>query len=193
MFSRRSGFSGLGHDQGEAFDVAAEGFVPGGCEAAGGEGAIVAVGLGDLFGSDALLINGGPALSLPIFEGGRLRNQLLASNADHALAVANYDQALLGAIREVTDAAQGARALDAQIASTRQARDDAAKAHALVLQRKRAGLANQLDVLAAQKPLLQLDQQLAALNAKRRTASIDLDQALGGGIAARAPDTTASN
>lgn len=154
---------------------------------------LAAGNLGDLFGSDALLINGGPALSLPIFEGGRLRNQLLASNADHALAVANYDQALLGAIREVTDAAQGARALDAQIASTRQARDDAAKAHALVLQRKRAGLANQLDVLAAQKPLLQLDQQLAALNAKRRTASIDLDQALGGGIAARAPDTTASN
>ncbi|HWS78820.1 MAG TPA: efflux transporter outer membrane subunit [Thermomonas sp.] len=148
--------------------------------------------LGELFGSDALLVNGGPALSLPIFDGGRLRNQLAGSNADHDLAVANYNQALLTAIREVADAVQSARTLDAQIASTGTARDTAARAHALVLQRQRAGMANQLDVLAAQKPLLQIDQQLAALRAKRRTATIDLDQALGGGIALDAPNTTAS-
>ena len=154
---------------------------------------LAAGNLGDLFGSDALLVNGGPALSLPIFEGGRLRNQLLGSNADYDLAVANYNQTLLGAIREVTDAVQGARALDAQVASTRIARDTAAQAHALVMQRYRAGLANQLDVLAAQKPLLQFDQQLAALAAKRRTATIDLDQALGGGIAIEAPNATASH
>ena len=154
---------------------------------------LAAGNLGDLFGSDALLVNGGPALSLPLFEGGRLRNQLLGSNADYDLAVAGYNQRLLDAIREVVDAVQGARILDAQIASARQARDTAARAHDLVLQRHRAGLATQLDVLAAQKPLLQLDQQLAALNARRRTATIDLDQALGGGIAASAPNATASN
>ena len=88
---------------------------------------------------------------------------------------------------------QGARALDAQIASTRIARDTAAQAHALVMQRHRAGLSNRLDVLAAQKPLLQFDQQLAALNANRRSASIDLDQALGGGIAIEASNATASH
>ena len=154
---------------------------------------LAAGNLGDLFGSDALLVNGGPALTLPIFEGGLLRNQLMGSNADYDLSVANYNQTLLGAIREVTDAVQGARALDAQIASTRIARDTAAKAHALVAQRYRAGLANQLDVLAAQKPLLQLDQQVATLNARRRTATIDLDQALGGGIAIEASNATASH
>lgn len=154
---------------------------------------LAAGNLGDLFGTDALLVNGGPALSLPIFEGGRLRNQLMGSNADYDLAVANYNQTLLGAIREVADAVQAARALDRQIASMRVARDTAAKAHALVAQRYRAGLANQLDVLAAQKPLLQLDQQLAALDAKRRTASIDLDQALGGGIAIETPEHIPSN
>lgn len=154
---------------------------------------LAAGNLGDLFGSDALLVNGGPALSLPIFEGGRLRNQLAGSNADHDLAVANYNRTLLTAIHEVADAVQGARLLDAQLASTRIARDIAAQAHALVAQRHRAGLVNQLDVLAAQRPLLQLDQQLAALNAKRRIATIDLDQALGGGIAIAAPHATASH
>jgi NodT family efflux transporter outer membrane factor (OMF) lipoprotein len=154
---------------------------------------LAAGNLGDLFGRDALLINGGPALSLPIFDGGRLEQQLRASDADYDLAVAGYDQALLGAIRDVADAVQAARALDAQIASTTQARQAAAQAHALVLQRRQAGLATQLDVLAAQKPLLQLDQQLAALRAKRRLAAIDLDQALGGGVPVAAPSPTASN
>ena len=153
---------------------------------------LAAGNLGDLFGSKALLINGGPGLTIPIFEGGRLRNQLMGSNADYDLAVASYNQTLVGAIHDVTDAVQAARALDAQIMTTRQARDTAGKAHALVQQRYRAGLATQLDVLAAQRPLLQLDQQLAALNAKRRSAAIDLDQALGGGIAVDAPNTTAS-
>lgn len=150
---------------------------------------LAAGNLGDLFGSDALLINGGPGLTLPIYEGGRLRNQLMASNADYDLAVASYNQSLLGAIHEVTDAVQTARALDTQISTTRQARDTTGRAHALVQQRYRAGLATQLDVLAAQRPLLQLDQQLAALNAKRRTAAIDLDQALGGGLSVTATTT----
>ncbi|MGV8943594.1 efflux transporter outer membrane subunit [Thermomonas sp.] len=152
---------------------------------------LAAGNLGNLFGSNALLINGGPGITLPIFEGGRLRNQLMGSNADYDLAVASYNQALLGAIHEVTDAVQAARALDAQIVTTGQARATAGKAHQLVQQRYRAGLATQLDVLAAQRPLLQLDQQLAALNAKRRTAAIDLDQALGGGIPVTKASATA--
>ena len=143
---------------------------------------LAAGNLGDLFGSDALLLNGGPSLSLPIFEGGKLEQQLQVRNADYDLAVADYNQTLLDAIHEVTDAVQLARALDAQITSTRRARDTAAKAHALVLQRQRAGVATQLEVLAAQRPLLQLEQQLAALTANRRLAAVDLDQALGGGI-----------
>ena len=154
---------------------------------------LAAGNLGDLFGSDALLLNGGPALSLPIFEGGRLEQQLRSSDADRDLAVANYNETLIGAIRDVANAVQAARAMDAQIASTTTAHDAAAKAHALVLQRHRAGLATQLDVLAAQAPLLRLDQQLAALVAGRRIAAIDLDQALGGGIATDAPNATASH
>ncbi len=154
---------------------------------------LAAGNLGDLFGRDALLLNGGPALSLPIFEGGKLEQQLQVRNADYDLAVADYNQTLLDAIHEVTDAVQSARALDAQITSTRRARDTAAKAHALVLQRQRAGVATQLEVLAAQRPLLQLEQQLAALTANRRLAAVDLDQALGGGITSTTPASTAAH
>jgi NodT family efflux transporter outer membrane factor (OMF) lipoprotein len=155
---------------------------------------LAAGNLGDLFGNKALLLNGGPALSLPIFEGGQLRNQLRASQADADLAVANYNQTLLSAIHDVADAVQTARTLDAQIATTTQARTAAATAFSNVQQRQRAGLASRLDSLNAQKPVLQLEQQLATLVAARRSASVDLDQALGGGIAIEAsisPDAAA--
>ena len=42
-------------------------------------------------------------------------------------------------------------------------------------------------MLAAQRPLLQLEQQLAALQGQRLGASIDLDRALGGGLEPPAP------
>jgi NodT family efflux transporter outer membrane factor (OMF) lipoprotein len=145
---------------------------------------LAAGNLGDLFGSKALLVNGGPALSLPILDGGRLRNQLAASDADYDLAVAGYNQALLGALREVADAVQSARSLDAQLAHAVTARDQAQRAFELAALRYKAGLANQLDVLNARKPLLLLDQQVAILRAHRASAAVDLDQALGGGVPA---------
>jgi NodT family efflux transporter outer membrane factor (OMF) lipoprotein len=148
-------------------------------------------GLSDLFGSDALLVQGGPAISLPIFDGGGLRNQLAKSDADYDLAVATYNQALVAALREVADALQAARALDAQIASASRAKAAATSAWQLAQSRYRAGLATQLDVLAAQQPLLQFDQQLTALQAQRLTAVIDLDRALGGGLAPVAPSPNA--
>ena len=144
-------------------------------------------GLSDLFGSDALLAYGGPAISLPIFDGGRLRNQLAGSDADYDLAVAGYNQSLVGALREVADALQAMRALDGRIATTVQARDAAQAAWDIATARYRAGLGNQIDVLSAQEPLLQFDQQIVALRSQRLAAAIDLDLALGGGLVLTAP------
>ena len=151
---------------------------------------VVSSSLSSLFKSESAFAYAAPAITLPIFDAGRLRNQLAGSNADFDLAIANYDATVLNALREVVDATQSSRALDAQINDTQRARDAAAKSASLMRQRRQAGLANQLDVLDAQKPLLQLDQPLAALKARRIDAAVDLDIALGGGLpAAQLPDT----
>lgn len=150
-------------------------------------------GLSDLFSSEALLGLGGPAISLPIFDGGRLRGQLDASDADYDLAVASYNQALVGALHEVTDALQTARSLDQQIETSQRALAAAKSAWDLAQTRYRAGLGTQLDVLAAQRPLLQLDQQIAALQAQRLNAGIDLDHALGGGLMLEQPHISIAN
>ncbi|MEH6416978.1 efflux transporter outer membrane subunit [Pseudomonas sp. CGJS7] len=148
--------------------------------------------LSDLFSSDAALLQGGPAISMPIFDGGRLRSQLAESDAEYDLAVANYNQSLVGALREVADALQSSRSLDGQLASAQQARDAAQQAWQIASTRYRAGLGTQLDVLSAQRPLLQLDQQLAGLRAQRYAAQIDLDRALGGGLELASPDPVAA-
>jgi NodT family efflux transporter outer membrane factor (OMF) lipoprotein len=147
-------------------------------------------GLSNLFNADSAFVQGGPAISLPIFDGGGLRSQLARSDAEYDLAVAAYNQTLVSAVHEVADALQNARALESQIASSQTAADAARAAWQLAQTRYHAGLGTQLDVLAAQQPLLQLEQQLAALRARRLSAAVDLDRALGGGLAPVAPTTT---
>jgi len=154
---------------------------------------LASAGLSDLFSSDALLGLGGPAISLPIFDGGRLRGQLDASDADYDLAVANYNQSLVAALHEVTDALQAARSLDQQVDSSRRALAASKSAWSLAQARYRAGLGTQLDVLAAQRPLLQLEQQIAGLQAQRLNATIDLDRALGGGLVLEQPTSPIAN
>lgn len=153
---------------------------------------LASTGFSDLFRSDALLGFGGPAVSLPIFDGGRLRNNLAAHDADYDLAVADYDATAAQALREVVDALQAIRSLDAQTTSVEQAHAATAAALELVRARYRAGTLSRMDVLAAQKPLLQLEQQLAGLRAQRYAAGIDLDRALGGGLVMQAPTSPAS-
>ena len=152
----------------------------------------------DLFSSDAVLAGGGPALSLPIFDGGRLRNQLAKTDAEYDLAVADYDQTLVGAVHEVADAVVSARALDGQLATAQQGRDAAQRAYELSTARYRAGLGTQLDVLVAQRALFQVDQTLDTLRAQRLAATVNLQRALGGGLAIAHPidlsnSTTSTN
>lgn len=149
-------------------------------------------GLSDLVSTRAIVVQGGPALTLPIFDGGRLRNTLAKSDADYDLAVAAYNGSLIGGLREVADALASINALDAQLASAQGARSAARAALSLATSRYKAGLSTQLDVLAAQRPLLQLDQLAAALRAQRLLATIDLDQALGGGLILVAPPINAT-
>jgi len=150
-------------------------------------------GLSDLFSGDALLGFGGPALSLPIFDGGELRAALANSNAGYDLAVASYNQSLVGALREVADALQAARSLDAQIATVETAVEAATAATRLADTRYRAGLGTQLDVLSAQRPLFQLEQQRSGLRAQRLLATVDLDRALGGGLVLPSPAASPSH
>lgn len=147
---------------------------------------------------DQLLLGGsgnggaGIALSLPIFDGGRLRANLAARDADYDLAVEQYNSTLVEALRDVAEQVNSWRAVDLQNVEQRQAQAEAEEAFRLALLRYRGGLSSYLTVLSAESQVLSQRRLAADLRARRLTVSIDLSRALGGGfqggaLAAREP------
>ncbi|MFL6673247.1 MAG: efflux transporter outer membrane subunit [Massilia sp.] len=126
----------------------------------------------------------GPAVSLPIFDSGRLRGQLRGAEADHAQAVANYDAALAHALREVADAATSQKALGPRLDKAREAVDAAAEAHTVARNRYEGGLAAYVEVLSAEDGYLNALAALTDLRARSITLDIALQRALGGGYQA---------
>ncbi|MDH1663482.1 multidrug efflux transporter outer membrane subunit EmrC, partial [Stenotrophomonas sp. GD03777] len=143
---------------------------------------VVAPNVGDLLKSSSTFAYIGPALSLPIFEGGKLRANLANTDAQYDLAVANYNQTVLDALRDVADQVNAVRSLAQQAQSQQQAVDTARAAFDLAQQRYRAGIGSYLDVLTAQSTLLQSQQQLAGLQSQQVQSSVRLSKALGGGF-----------
>ena len=139
--------------------------------------------LGDaLFGSASRFFNIAPAISLPIFDGGRLRAGLDAEDANYDLAVAQYNKMLVGALGDVSDTLELLGAAGQQINAQQRATDIAQDSYNTVLQRYGSGVGNYLDVLSIEQQLLEAQRQLADLNAEQINLSIQLMQALGGGF-----------
>ena len=89
----------------------------------------------------------GPSLSLPIYDGGRLRANLDSKDAQYDLAVAQYNQTLVGAVNEVADDLSGLRSLGDQIDAQQRALDAATQAWDLAQQRYQAGVGSYLEAL----------------------------------------------
>nr|WP_167919568.1 efflux transporter outer membrane subunit [Sphingopyxis italica] len=143
------------------------------------------LGLSNLFKSGSEYGNGGAAISLPIFEGGRLQGRYRGSRADYDAAVATYDRTLIGALRDVADIVASRAATARQLAGRREALTAAAEASKLAGLRYRAGLSNQIVQLTAEDSMVALDRAVADIEARQLSLDIALIRALGGGYMAR--------
>lgn len=123
-----------------------------------------------------------PALSLPIFDAGKLRANLASSDAQYDLAVADYNQKVIAALREVADQVTAVRSLEQRMQAQNDAVQNATAAVDLAQQRYRAGIGSYLEVLSVQEQLLVARQRMAGLQSQRRLASVRLQRALGGGF-----------
>jgi NodT family efflux transporter outer membrane factor (OMF) lipoprotein len=124
----------------------------------------------------------GPAITLPIFDAGRLRGNLAAKNAGYDIAVEQYNQMLADALRDVVDQIASFRSVDEQRAQQALAVATARQAYDLALLRYREGLGNYLQVLTTESQWLSQQSLDADLQARRLALSIDLVRALGGGF-----------
>lgn len=140
-----------------------------------------ALGLDRVFELDSRQYGAGPALRLPLFDGGRLRAQLSGRQADLDAAVAQYNLAVLDAVREVSDTLGTLPVLARQSESVEMARASAEKAHDFAMRRHRAGLTPYLTVLDTETQVLAQRRQAVELRARRLDTQVQLLRALGGG------------
>lgn len=121
-----------------------------------------------------------------IFDGGRLDNQVDAARARQRELVESYRQSVLAAFRDVEDALAGVEHFATQEAAQRDARQFASNAYRLAEIRFRAGAADFLAVLDAQRTLINADAALNNTRFQRFAALVALYRALGGGWEASA-------
>jgi len=135
----------------------------------------------------------GPAVHLPIFEGGSLRAGLRSASAQTDAAIDTYNALVLQAAREVADTSSSIAAVRRQRAQQELATANAQAAADLAVTRYRAGLGNFLTVLTAEGAVLAQRRSQVDLDARAASLDVSLALALGGGFhEAPAVNTTAS-
>ncbi len=139
------------------------------------------LGAGSLLTAASRMMGAGPAVTLPIFDAGRLRANLASKDADYDIAVGQYNQTLADAMRDVVDQLASLRSVDEQRTQQKAALATAREAYDLALLRYREGLGNYLQVLSAEQPLLAQQSLDADLRARELELAINLVRALGGG------------
>ncbi|USI72519.1 efflux transporter outer membrane subunit [Sphingomonas morindae] len=152
---------------------------------------LTAVGLSHFFTAGAGTWSGGAAVSLPIFQGGRLRANYRGATADLDRAIASYDDAVLGAVREAADALTAVGAGDADLAQQARVVHGLRETVRLDQVRTRTGLGSQLDAIDSGFRLLEAEQTLVDLQAETLTRRIQLIAALGGGFDPQGPRAAA--
>lgn len=143
---------------------------------------VVAVGDNvNVFQLPARTYSVGPALSLPIFDGGRLRANLAGADARYDEAVAHYNSLLIGALNDVSDLVSALSSVRTQIVLEQRAKQDAEKSWRDAMSAYKGGVSGPLTPLASRQQLLLVDQRLATLRSQQADLSVRLIDALGGG------------
>jgi len=140
------------------------------------------LGLNLLTKSGSTIAGFGPAINLPIFDGGRREGSYRASRGEYEQAVANYNTTLTKALQDVADAAVSEKSQAVRVQKAKEALNQSQKAYQVALNRYKGGLSNYLDVLTAEDALIINRRNYADIQARAFTLDIAMVRALGGGF-----------
>ena len=148
---------------------------------------IGAFGLHNLLDWSARGYGAGPLLSLPLFDGGRLRAQYRGGEARLDAAIADYDDTVLRAVQQTADQITRLDALARERIDQQQTLEATEAAYRLAEERYTAGLASYLSVLNAETQVLTARQTMVDILANQAVARVTLLLAVGGSFDSRAP------
>ena len=143
--------------------------------------------LNDLFKSGAVGWSFGPSINVPIFDAGLLDANYDVAKIERAQTLASYERAIQTAFREVSDVLATRATLGEQLASQYRLQDNFDQTFQIADARFKAGIANYLDVLDAQRSLFSTQQGILDLELQKIISQIELYQALGGGANLNVP------
>ena len=137
--------------------------------------------LSGLFKSGSYGWSFAPQAILPIFDYGRNTAVLGSARAQRDIAVAQYEQSIQTAFREVADALAGQSTFSEQLRAQRAVAEAEADRFNLADLRYRNGAASYLELLDAQRALFQAQQAAVQANLQRLQNQVTLYSVLGGG------------
>lgn len=132
------------------------------------------------------------SLTAPIFDGGRLRQQLNIQTAIQEQALLSYQKTLLAALEAVENALVSLANSQERISALSIAAESARNATLLADNQYSAGLVDFQTVLSTQRSLLSVEDSLASARNDGIIALIGLYKALGGGWTTASTDTAAT-
>jgi multidrug efflux system outer membrane protein len=137
--------------------------------------------LSHLIDSDRAAYSVQPAITLPLFTGGRLTSNLEGAQAQQRIATEDYARTTQAALREVEDAlVRFQRTREQQLAIQRVV-DASGERLRLVELRYKNGISGYYEVLDSQRQLFDSELQLTQLTSGLYASVIELYRALGGG------------
>jgi len=142
------------------------------------------VNAGTVFNGSSRLWAVGPSLTLPVFEGGRLRAGLHLAQATYEEMVDNYRDTVLNGFAEVEDSLAAQTLLASQYAAENDALIAARRELEIANNRYRDGLITYLDVATAENTTLNLEFSTVQLRGQQLVAAVTLVKSLGGGWSA---------
>jgi NodT family efflux transporter outer membrane factor (OMF) lipoprotein len=145
-----------------------------------------AFGLSNLVQGNAHGYGAGPLLSLPLFDGGRLRAEYRGSEAQLDAAISGYNDTVLRAVEQTADQITRLDALARELLDQQQTLDATEAAYKLAEERYRAGLASYLSVLNAETQVLAARQSMVDIRSSQAVARVTLLLAVGGSFDPRA-------
>ena len=137
--------------------------------------------LDNLFKSGSVGWSSGPSISVPIFDAGRLDANYDVARIEREQTLAGYEKSIQTAFREVSDVLATRATLGDQLAAQYRLQDNFEQTYQIADARFKAGIANYLDVLDAQRSLFSTQQGILDLELQKIISQVELYQVLGGG------------
>src|SRR5882762_718004 len=137
--------------------------------------------LTNLFSPTSTAFAVGPSVSIPIFEGGKLRGSLALRESRQREAAIFFQRTVLQAWKEVDDALTAYREVQRRRADVARSVTENQAALQAARQRYSEGAIDFLNIIATQAQLLQSENDLADSDTQIATYLVNLYRALGGG------------